>query len=64
MKDAAIPVTIKASRGEVDAWEAAARAASGMSRQAWCKAVLNAAAGSLLPAQLAAAAKAGKDLGR
>lgn len=58
-----IPVTIKASRREVIAWEAAAAAAAGMSRQAWCKAVLNAAAEvSALPKQLQAAARAAKKL--
>lgn len=50
-----VPVTLKAKRTEVTAWERAAKAAAGMSRQAWCKAVLNAAAGaSALPGAMVA----------
>lgn len=54
--DRRVPVTLKAERAEVLSWEAAALAAAGMSRQAWCKAVLNAAAEvSALPDALKAA---------
>lgn len=60
-----IPVTIKASREEIISWEAAADAAAGMSRQAWCKVVLNAAAGaSAMPAQLLAAYRAARKMER
>ncbi|HEV7717138.1 MAG TPA: hypothetical protein VGO53_16185 [Steroidobacteraceae bacterium] len=58
-KDVHVPVTIKADRQEVIAWEAAAAAAAGMSRQAWCRAVLNAASEvSALPKQLQSAQRA------
>ncbi len=47
------PVTLKATDEQVDAWEGAAVEA-GMSRQAWCKAVLDAACGlSKLPRHIA-----------
>ncbi len=54
--DLRVPVTLKAERAEVVGWQRAADAAAGMSRQAWCKAVLNAAAdASALPDALKAA---------
>jgi hypothetical protein len=60
-----IPVTIKATREEILAWEAAAAAAASMTRQGWCKAVLNAAAQiSALPKQLQAAHREARRLER
>lgn len=44
-RDTERPVTLKASPAQVKAWERAAKRAN-MSRQAWCKAVLDVAAGA------------------
>lgn len=44
------PVTIKATEPERDAWQVAADACH-MSRHAWARAVLNAAAGEILLAR-------------
>jgi hypothetical protein len=51
-RDETRPVTLKAALAQVEAWEEAA-AAAGMSRQAWCMAILDCAAGrSALPEQI------------
>lgn len=61
--DEVVPVTLKASRDQVVGWEAAADAA-GMSRQAWCKAILDSAAGvSALPDQLKKARRRAATMG-
>lgn len=56
-----ISVTIKVTRAQQIAYDRAAANGGGMSRQAWCKAMLDAAAGiSAAPEQLKAATRAAK----
>ena len=58
-----IPVTLKCHKVQVIGYERAAAAAGSMSRQAWCKAILDAAAGiSAMPDQLKAAQRAARKL--
>lgn len=60
-KDETYTVTLKCSGEQVDAYEAAAEAC-GMSRQAWCKAMLDAGAGLPLGEHLKRARKAAEKL--